>query len=248
MRTFPQELADKVIDELAGIDRDHIAPYSLVSRAWVTRAQQHHFKCIFFNGTDGLRKWCRKIAPDPAGVSCHTRRLVLVDVNMSLLEDFEVHIRAFTRVEGLEIARCDSFLRSLSVVERLAPMGSSLVELRISRSPTTPHIITSLLAALPQLKSLITVACEVIDDTSGANSLTQVIPFFEGSNSLVLRSGWEQRDPPGPPDWIPPSARFGDLKIDMTYFLYKAVLVNRWLSSSCMTLTSLTVHGNPDRK
>jgi len=28
MRSFPQEFIDKVIDELAGVDRDRVAPYS----------------------------------------------------------------------------------------------------------------------------------------------------------------------------------------------------------------------------
>jgi len=245
MRTFPQELVDKVIDELADTDGDGIAPYSLVSRAWVTRTQQHHFEWIDLDDLDELEKWRTRIAPNPAGVSRHTRQLVLT--NIDTLEGFEAHIRAFTRIQDLEIAECD-FLLSLSVVECFAPMGSSLAELKISESPTTSHVITSLLAALPQLKRFMVEDTKVIDDTCGANILTQVIPFFEGNNSLALESSWEQQDPPGPPDWIPSSARFGDLEIDMTYFLHKTVLVNRWFSNSCTTLTSLTIHGDPDCK
>ena len=114
MRTFPQELADKVIDKLAGIDINRAALYSLVSRAWITRTQQHHFEWIHFDGRDKLEKWCRKIAPDPASVSRHTHQLLFTSVNT--LEGFEAHIRAFTRVEDMVIAGCDSLL-SLSVVE-----------------------------------------------------------------------------------------------------------------------------------
>jgi len=242
MRTFPQELVDKVIDELADIDSDRVAPYSFVSRAWVTRTQQHHFEWIYIDGWDELERWCRKIAPDPAGVSRHTHQLVLTNLNIRMLDGFEAHIRAFTRVEDLEITGCDSLL-SLSVVECFAPMGSSLVELKISESPTTSHIITSLLAVLPQLKTFTAEDSKVIDDTGGTSVFIQVVPFFEGNNSLVLGSSWEQEDPPGPPDWIPPSARFGDLEIDVAYFLHKAMLVNQWLSSSCTTLTSDNTRG-----
>jgi len=153
MRTFPQELVDMVIDELAGHPIHRLSPYSLISRAWVTRTQQYHFKWIYFGGLDELEMWCRKIAPDPAGVSRHTRQLVLA--NISTLEGFEAHMRAFTRVEDLEITGCH-FLLSPSAVECFAPMGFSLVQLEINKSPTTSHIITSLLAALPQLKDFIT--------------------------------------------------------------------------------------------
>ena len=228
MRTFPQELVDMVIDELADIeradiDRDRVAPYSLVSRAWVMRTQQYHFEWVDFRGLDELEKWRRTIVPDPAGVSRHTRHLVLAYINT--LEGFEAHIRAFTRVEDLKISRC-RFLLLPSVVECFTPMGSSLIQLEISQLPATSRVITSLLAALPVLETFITGCFQVTDDTGGTD-LPSPIPFFGGNGSLDLHLSWDQEDPLEPPDWIPPSARFGDLEIHMTYLLHKAVLVNQ---------------------
>ena len=110
------------------------------------------------------------------------------------------------------------------------------------------RIIDSLLAALPQLKNFVTEDFQVIDNTNGRNVLSQVIPFFEGGNLFVLKSHWKGAISPGPPDWIQPSARFGELEIDISYFRYKAVLMNKWFSSSCATLTSLTIRGNPECK
>ena len=240
MRTFPQELVNVVIDELAGIDRYRVAPYSLVSKTWVTRTQERHFEWIYFNGWT-LEKWRRKIAPDPAGVSRHTRHLVFADIDKPL-EGFDAHMRAFTLVEDLEIAGCNSIL-SLSIVECFAPMGSSLIRLRIYKSSITLRTIVSLLAVLPQLKSFITTDFIVIDDTGGKNPPPQAIPFFEGNNSLVLGA---VVGPPASLDWILPSARFSNLKIGATYFLPEAVLVNRWLSSSCTTLTSFTIQMDVD--
>ena len=247
MRTLPQELVDKIIDQLASQEIRlfyNIAPCSLVSRAWVTRIQQHVFEFIIFHDSEKLGRWCRKIEPDPAGVSRHTRHLIFY--NIDTLTGVEKHIRAFTRVEKMEINQCN-FLLLPSVAECFAPMGSSLTKLEICESPTSSCIITSMLAALPQLKDFSLEDSNISDDMDGTSLLPR-IPFFEGNNSLTLNSHLDQHDPPGPPDWIPPSAQFEHLEIDTPYFLYKAVLLNQWFSHSCMTLTSLAILGDPDRK
>ena len=247
MRTFFQELVDKVIDELAEPDDyqiNYIAPYSLISRAWVARTQKHLFKLVYFDGPEKLRKWCRKITPDPAGVSRYTYELDFANINT--LEGSEVHIRAFTCVKRLDITECN-FLLSPSVVEYFVPMGSSLIRLAISESETTSRTITSLLAGLPQLGTFTTVEFKVTDDTGGTNLISR-IPFFESSFSMILHCHEDQQDPPGPPDWIPPFARFTNLDIDIVYFLHKAALVNQWLSGSCTTLVSLAIRGDVDGK
>ena len=247
MRTFPQELVDKVIDELVELYDYNIrciVPYSLISKAWVVRAQQHHFERVSFVGSDKLRRWCRRITPNPAGVSRHTRLLVLSEIDT--LEGFEAHIRAFTRVDEMTIMEC-TFLLSPSVADCFAPMGPSLTQLWICDSEATSRTIISLLAELSRLRSFTALGFKVTDDAGGTNLIFR-IPFFEGNNSVELYSHEDQRDFPGPPDWIPPSARFGDLEIDITYFLHKAIIVNQWLSSSCTTLTSLTINGYPDGK
>jgi hypothetical protein len=243
MRTFPQELVDKVIDELVELNGPWtIFPYSLISRAWVARTQQYCFKFIYLGDSDDLQRWCRKITPDPAGVSRLAHKLVLEGIDT--LEGFEPHIRAFTRVEDLSI-QYSGLLLSPSVTECFAPMGSSVVRLWIGDLETTSRTITSLLVGLPQLRSLTTIYLKVTDDMGGTN-LTPRIPFFESNNSAAFDPHDDQKDPPGPPDWIPPSARFGDLRIDITYFLHKAVLVNQWLSNSCTILASLAIRGDPD--
>ena len=191
-----------------------------------------------------LERWRRKIVPDPAGVSRHTRELILAGIDM--LEGFEAHIRAFTRVEAMDITGC-KFLLSPSAAECFVPMGSNLTQLRTDDSETTSRAITSLLAGFPKLKDFNAENLKVTDDACGTNLISR-IPFFEGNNSARLCPHFDQQDPPGPPDWIPPSARFGDLEIDTTYFLHKTALVNQWLSGSCTTLTSLTIFGDLDGK
>lgn len=243
--TFPQELVDKVIDELVVLhswQADFIAPYSLVSRSWVSHTRSYCFRRIYFSGLDDLKKWSERITPDPVGVSQYTRQLVLTEVDT--LEGFEEHMRAFTRVNTVEIIRC-GLLLSPSVAEWFAPISSNLTQLDIGGSETTSRIITSLLARLPQLKSLVTWNFRVTEDAGAANPVSR-IPFFEGDNSLVLHGYCGRHGLLGPPDWIPPSARFGGLEINTTYFLSKGVAVNQWLSGSCTTLVSLSIDVHPD--
>jgi len=69
-RTFPQELVDEVVDELAdpsGYPIQRVATCSLVSRALVTRTQKYHFQSIYLCDLGGLGKRYRpRIAPPPA--------------------------------------------------------------------------------------------------------------------------------------------------------------------------------------
>ena len=102
-------------------------------------------------------------------------------------------------------------------------MSSGLIWLEIIKLETTSCTITSLLAGLPRLGTFIGVEVKVTDGAGGTNLISR-IPFFEDNNLARLHSPEDQQDPP---DWIPPTARFGDLEIDATYFIYKAVLVNQ---------------------
>ena len=243
MRIFPQELLDMVIDELVVLhecEGGYFAPYSLVSRAWLERTQKYHFRIIRLDGMKALGKWSRNIAPDPAGVSRHTRELVLTYVDT--LEGFEAHICAFTRLKYVEISGCNPFLTP-SAAECFASTSSSLARLGIWDLQITSSTITNLLAQFPHLKFFAARYTKVTDD-SGGLKLVPRIPFFEGNNSLALSTYPQQQG--SPPDWIPPYSQFGRLEIDTSYFLHKRTLVNQWLSSSCATLKFLIINAVPD--
>ncbi|KAF9646740.1 hypothetical protein BDM02DRAFT_3270767 [Thelephora ganbajun] len=166
MEDFPQELVDEVIDRLFDIlEKDNrwqgfsrrfcprrhgISDYLLVSRAWVDPTQKHHFNLLHLGSSSTTNKWWTRIAPDPAGVSRHVRKLVLDDLGPSDFEGFEAHMRALTQVESLTVMDCKDV--SLYVtMEWFLPMKSSLVELQVCELSATPLTITSLLAALPLL-------------------------------------------------------------------------------------------------
>ena len=263
MRDFPQDLVNQVLDELfALVGRDNsyqgcskrsrhtlrpdcgISDY-LVSKAWVGPTQKHHFSILRLDCPEVVEKWLANIPPDPTGVSRHVRKLVLDDFYPECLEVFEKHLRAFTQVERLAVDDCGGILNHPSITEWFSTMGSSLVELRINDSPVTAYTITSLLAALPLLQSLDLHDFQ-LDDAHEANPSTPTrIPFFEGANRFVLRCGHGHRYPAGSLHWIPSSARFGQLEVDMACSIDHIYLVNRWLASSSATLTNLTIREDP---
>ena len=268
MKNFPQELVDQVIEELfvlvgrrnaysrppkrRGYRTDSlrfvvpthgISSYTLVSKAWVDTTQKHHFSTLSLD-RDALDKWCTRIAPDPAGISRHVRKLVLNGLKRSDFTASKKHLLAFTRVESLMIRDC-------SGISELPPwlslMGSCLVELRMRGSQASSHTITSLLATLPLLQD---VDIKNFTTQGGADKTKPTtpsrIPFFEGANRLTLRPDMDGlRHHEGALDWVPPSARFSQLDIDRWCLMYRPDLVNRWFASSCATLTNLTIGGEP---
>ena len=152
MRDFPQELVDKVIDELFSLvgkencyggfrqwfESDGIAHnsawpvrgisyYSLVSKAWTGRTQKHRFDRLPLDSPAILEKRRTRIAPDPAGISRHVRVLFLHSCHSSNLEGFKGHMHAFTGVQHLNIEDCGDLLRFPSITPWFLPMGSCLV-------------------------------------------------------------------------------------------------------------------------
>ncbi|KAF9642337.1 hypothetical protein BDM02DRAFT_3273503, partial [Thelephora ganbajun] len=259
MKDFPQELVDEVIGRLFDIleednpwqgfsrcfcpRRHGISDYSLVSRAWVNPTQKHHFSILHLDSSNTTNKWRARIAPDPAGVSRHVRKLVLDDLDLSDFEGFEAHMRAFTQVKSLTVMGYED--ASLYVTMECFPMKSSLVELHVYELSATPLTITSLLAALPLLNCVEIYEFWVPDDETAPPTTTR-IPFFEGANSLMLCSFDDQSYPEGSLDWIPPSARFAHLDIDTECTLHHPDLVNQWLASSRETLIDLTIRWKDD--
>jgi hypothetical protein len=266
MKDFPQELVDQVVDELFALIRSdnlyhrlrggfkqraqynymhplRISDYSLVSRAWVNPTQKHHFSNLRLSNGG---KWVARIAPDPAGVSRHVRNLVLDSFYPTKLEPLKEHLGAFTRVESLTLIDCGDIIELPFVLEWFQRMGSSLVDLCINNSQAPSRTITSLLAALPLLKTFEIHDFRALDDANEAGIPTPPrIPFFEGANRLALRSDYGHRYPEGSLDWIPPSTQFCRLEVDMPFAIMQPDLVNQWLASSCTTLTSFMIRWDP---
>jgi len=209
--------------------------YATGSQQCIERTRKRQFESILFRNQSELDKWRAIIGPDPDGASRHVRRLKCAHINT--LEGFEEHIRGFARVKALAFRGCDLLL-SPSVVESFAPMGSNLLKLKIDRGSTTYSIISSLLAALPRLRHLRARFLEFRSDRD-VTGPPYKIPFFEGAGCLDLLI---EKDDHESLDWIPPSARFRDLRINVPSILNKSGRVKQWIASSaeCLKFLSIT--------
>ena len=248
MKTFPQELVDKVIDELYFLVQQHcfsnplapnfdywrqyrISRYSTVSKAWVIRTQKYHFSSVYFDDPATLETWRTRIAADPAGVSRHVCELVVCSVEPSELEDLREHLNAFVGIKSLALYNCNNVLQFPFIRGWFGSVGSRLTELRLSGLVAPQHTIVSLVAGLPLLRILDMFDLDFTEDADKMNPPTPPrIPFFDGTNFFISTVT--------PLDWVPPSARFGRLTLDTPY-LEESDLVNQWFTSSSTTLTDL---------
>lgn len=243
MRVLPQELLDMVIDKLAEppgpfepiTSFTEISEYSTVSRQWLIRTQKHHFEFIFFTGQDDLERWRTTIKADPSGVSRHAREMLWQ--NIHTLKGFEEHIAALTRVKQVELSDCD-ILCSLPDVGPIVSLGSSLVKLGIDGGLATPRVMASVLAGLPNLHYLVAHGLRIEHDHNNTIPFPSSIPFFEGSGDLNL--GLVEYSP-GKLDWVPPTARFGYLRIDALCIHDLWARVGQWITSSGGNLKYLSI-------
>jgi len=70
MDSLPQELIDKIIDNLP---RSSLPICSLVAKRWRRRNQQRAFQEIKFFSEDEVNRWCTGILRDPDGIASYVR-------------------------------------------------------------------------------------------------------------------------------------------------------------------------------
>ena len=244
MHDLPQELVDKVIDNLNELlerpapetpSQDKLSDYSTVAKGWVNRTQCHHFGSLCFVGQEDMVKWRTTISPDPSGVSQHVR--VLNWCYIDTLDGFEDHLRALINIKEAKFDGC-SILRYLDNVQLLSQVGSNLVELTINNATMTPAALTSFLAALPHLHQFR--ASDLWIQLDGAPAVSpDNIPFFKGANNLTLVL---EEHLPGRLTWFPSTVRFTNLGVGASCIHHDLDLVNGWIASSRETLERFDVH------
>ena len=244
MCDLPQELVDKVIDNLNELleqpapeasSQNKISDYSTVSKRWVNRTQYHHFGSLYLPNYHDMAKWRKTIRPDPFGVSRHVRALHWRYID--ILDGFEDHLRVLTNVKEATFHGC-GILYCLENVRLLSQVTSKLVELNINDTSITPAVLTSFLAASPHLRQFRTNNLWIeLDDTPVVSP--DDIPFFKGANNLTLLLGGYL---PGGLTWFPSTVRFTKLGVGASCIHHDLDLVNGWIASSRETLECFDIH------
>ena len=153
---LPQELTDKIIDEVWDAD-DHVShaatkTASLISRAWVDRSQSHLFHTIKFYTTDRqLGRWCNAVNPGPSGVSRHVRSLTIHArssdgwfINEDFFERALPHFDSFRNIRALRVLNWNVTLFPLEVFARcFTPFAEGIRLLQWEPHVTMTHEVWS---------------------------------------------------------------------------------------------------------
>ena len=156
---LPQEIIDKIIDEIAG-DGSFLSYFlisalkacSVVSSAWHHRSRNHLFRRIWFSNRSFL-EWCTNVRPGEDGPSRHVTFIGFRPrFTVDLIRTSPSHISSFTNLQTLELHQI-SLLGDEDAVY-LGDLGRAVRELRLQQCSMTIDWFVQFLKQLTNLEDL----------------------------------------------------------------------------------------------
>jgi len=162
MADLPQELIDRIIDEVAQQDGfpDTLYACCLVQKRWVGRSRRHLFESLNLYRTDDLVDWIKSIPPGPNSLHHHVRHLsykqgAALLGPKQLLDLYPGHFTSFTRLETLQIFNLSlRQFTSTSMKKGFGPIGSSVRTLVAKDVVLTLNSLLMFLLHFPRLQAL----------------------------------------------------------------------------------------------
>ena len=161
MVDLPQELIDKVIDEVAQCDSTYtLRSCCLVQKRWVERSRRHLFKEINLYATDHFRDWIKFVPIHPNGPYHHVHDLTYRQGATplgpkQLLDLHPGHFTSFTRLESLRIFNLSlRRFTSTSMTKAFGTVGCSVRTLIAKDITLTLNSLLMFLVHFPRLETL----------------------------------------------------------------------------------------------
>ena len=155
---LPQEIIDKIVDEIAGVEFLHtprilaLQACSMVSSAWHHRSRKYLFQRVCFSNGN-FRKWCKKVRPGADGPSRHVTFIGLhYDSTVDLIHTSPSHISSFTNLQILHINGISLLDKKDAVY--LGGLGRTVRELRLQDGSTTMDLFLPFLKRFTNLEDL----------------------------------------------------------------------------------------------
>ena len=197
MADLPQELIDKIIDEIAQRNFvDTLRACCLVQKRWVERSRSHLFQDIDLYFKVRFGGWVESIPLGPNSPHRHVRSLTYrqhTDVigPEQLLDLHPGHFISFIRLEILRIFNLSlPRFTPTSMKEAFGPVGSSVRELVVHNVALTLNSLSMFLIHFPRLEVL-HIGESGLEVTTERGEQPQNLPNFTGE--LILTSvGWAQ--------------------------------------------------------
>lgn len=187
---LPQEIVDKVIDNLA-FDPETLKSTSLVCKSWTHQSRRWLFHYVPIDSLGKLEMWSQSISPDPDGIASYPRHILLslgVWVEPETLDQFHDHIRSFSRVERLVISGLKSFgFDATSTLRYFGNFAATVRRLELVYSAGTPASMVSFICAFPLLDDLTIefYARATPDGPEDQGEVTYPTPSFKGKFKLL---------------------------------------------------------------
>lgn len=161
MSSLPQELIDKIIDEVSQHESAHdLRACCLVQKRWVERSRRHLFKEVGLYAADHFRDWVKVIPPGCDGPCHHVRSLMYrqgaaVLGPKQLLDLHPGHFTSFTGLENLHIFNLSlGRFTSTSMQKAFGPVGRFVRTLVVRDVVLTLNSLLMFLAHFPHLETL----------------------------------------------------------------------------------------------
>jgi len=161
MSDLPQELIDKIVDEVSRHNSTHaLRACCLVQKRWVERSRRHLFKEISLYVKDHFRDWVKFIPLGPDGPYHHVRSLTYrqgtaVLGPKQLLDIHPGHFISFTRLENLQIFNLSlRRFTSTSMKKTFGPVGHFIRTLVVKDVVLTLNSLLMFLVHFPRLETL----------------------------------------------------------------------------------------------
>ena len=161
MPDLPQELVDKVIDEVSQCDSTHtLRACCLVQKRWVERSRRHLFKEVNLYSMEHFGGWIKVIPLAPDGPYRHVRNLTYRQgINVlgpkQLLDLHPGHFTSFTRLESLHIFGLSLRRFTLTSMNKaFGPVGRLIRTLAVKNVVLTLNSLLMFLVHFPRLETL----------------------------------------------------------------------------------------------
>jgi len=151
MDSLPQELIDKIIDDLP---RSSLLSCSLVAKRWRRRSQQRAFEKFVFSFKDDMDRWCTNISQGPGGLSSYVRHIAFAEIDP--WNDPAAPGRVLKNLGSLKtLWICGSAIPDeLPAQISRGEFGKEITTLYIDPLPCALAPIVSMILSLPNLKRL----------------------------------------------------------------------------------------------
>ena len=181
---LPNEITNKIIDEVAELSFESLKACALVSRSWAPRSQYHALSRIRFEGNRGFNKWYSHILKHagPDGPSCHVTCInydcytrPAEQKPRSLHKDSDNCLPYFTRVHTLYMGNAD-----FQHMPNFAVLGSAIRTIGLHNCRMDVDGLLTLLRSFTRLEVLMISNPRLLETKRVAPSVIKLLTRLKG--------------------------------------------------------------------